>query len=380
MHPDCLVTSDGEDPRPGAARGLVGWRVALYCVLTLASMLVVSQLANLVFPPAERPPLGQKLSLVQSDRETDTLFLGASRVIRHVSPEVFDAGMAERGLATRSFNTALPAMFTFEQQHYLDELLELKLPKLRFVFIAPESVHLSGSDREVKTPRAVQWHTFEATIATSRGILEMDDTLADKALTISRHWMAFLHHTFNLGTARSQLLGTAVGEDIQLASHELASGTRGYRSLDDAMTTDAEFRGRLEGRRSDYLSSLPAFFEAVENLRKAIRDGVGSSELGVEIVTRMQARVEAAGVVPVFLIMPGSSHGSRNYVREAKRRGAIRHLIDLGHPDRHPEFYAPELQFDLGHLNELGARAVTATLAQKFADLIDRGDISVEGN
>lgn len=104
--------------------GLVGLTV-FSCVLLLE-----------LTPRPHIPVVTDKLDQWQTVRsETTILFVGSSRIYRHLSPEIFDRSMGVLGHDAESFNLGVPAVKTPEMLRILREALEEPTPALRWVVL-----------------------------------------------------------------------------------------------------------------------------------------------------------------------------------------------------------------------------------------------------
>ena len=79
-------------------------------------------------------------------------------------------------------------------------------------------------------------------------------------------------------------------------------------------------------------------------------------------------RSNARGIQMRFVVPPRRSSTALKQIMPIYERLNERIKIDLGDPRSHPEFYAMENSFDLGHLNSKGAEMLTHLLAEKFIE------------
>lgn len=376
MNPDHLVLDSRSESAPAWS-----WpRTVLAFLCFTVGVLGTTWGIHQAYPVAEHSPYRQKRSLLaEAQPEPDTLFFGSSRILRHLSPAVFDTTMAERGIETHSFNMALPAMMTLEQESLLALLLATPPTALRYVIIDPEEFLLVTPPGQLRTTRSIGWHTAPATWITLQELAQSERRLQQKITGGYEHILACVYRAFHFGQLRTQLVTNKLHQREELPSDQTAPSGRGFMSLDQAYEeATGEYRERLEGRKTAFRTDLAGYERRVDTLRQSLMNSDGAFENEFAVVRRLRDMIRATGAIPIFLIAPGVGHGNRNYVRQAHARGDIEHLIDLAHPDEYPAFYDPEQLFDANHLNSHGAEAISRELAHKIADAVERGELPRE--
>src|SRR5690606_20295719 len=102
----------------------------------------------------------------------DTLFVGSSRVRRHLSPKHFDETMLAMGQPTSSFNLGIDAMTFPELGYVLKVGLERVQSPLRYVIIDINPLRRrlkKGSD--LRSLREIHWHDLEHTALVFNAVL-----------------------------------------------------------------------------------------------------------------------------------------------------------------------------------------------------------------
>lgn len=348
-------------------------RFLLASAAVVLGFLLASEVLGRLLPPADVPLTRRKLSLL--DRQgCDVVFLGSSRVLRHLDPATFDATMGSRGRSVRSFNLGVPLMLTLEQELVLRELFRRRPRGIRCVVLDPEAADIAGSERLVGTRRSVLWHTLAATWRSTLGVFASDLPAGRKVRALRSHWSAWFRRRSNFGRVQELFVGDLVDRSPPFQLPELAPGGRGYMSLEEALrVATGHYREQLLARRRGFVAALPDWEERVREFSSRLTDDAPVPPVEGRAVLRMQALIRSHGAVPVFFISPGCGPGTRNYLRRMHREGAVEHLVDFARPERFTEFYEPGNLFDENHLDEETAAALTASLAHVLCDRIEEG-------
>ncbi len=151
-----------------AARTSWGAAVAAIGVCALAFFATCALLSGrLPLPRASR--LSPKLEHFASHKdEYDAVFVGSSKVYRHVDPALFDELTPQRGPSRRSFNLGVSGMAAIEIHFAIRTLLELRPERLRWVIVDPHTLGLDLLDKNMLTGRVTFWHDVESTWMASR--------------------------------------------------------------------------------------------------------------------------------------------------------------------------------------------------------------------
>jgi hypothetical protein len=125
------------------------------CALVGAAALWRLLLAATVGPI--HPPLGpDRWAAFQADaHRIDTVFVGSSRVLRHVDPEIVDRVMAAGGHPTVSFNAGMPAGSVLESWYILENILAEGAP-VKTVVLEPNDFNTLIQNRHA--PRVIAAH------------------------------------------------------------------------------------------------------------------------------------------------------------------------------------------------------------------------------
>jgi hypothetical protein len=317
--------------------------------------------------------VGPKLEHLRAHGDDyNVLFVGSSYVHRDFAPETFDAEMARRGLAVRSFNMGVPGMDPPETYFVVREALAERPTGLVCVLIELDYYRTVIRERDLHTRRNDYWHDGYYTAQAIRSLLEQPVDAGLKAKSAARHIEAFGRNSLHAGRGLLYVL-TATGRMPDEQDRILALGPAGdgFTALDDANTRLAELRSELfTGLEID------VFAEKVE----ALKAGATRETTGVRTPTRAQVEalaeivriIRGAGAHPVLVVPPCLD--ARAELIALARDTIDADVLVFNDPNRFPALYATENRFDVGHLNKSGAVAFSKSLAEALAPILASGD------
>lgn len=291
--------------------------------------------------------------------EYSAVFLGSSRTMRGFVPELFDARVAEHGLALRSFNLGVPGARVTELIYLLERMRELRPKQLRYVFVDPEDFEQIHDTRNVLAQSGIIWHDPATTWLVTQHLLETDFGGARRDAILFDHWRACAFNALNVGrTARwvNAALGRRV--DPTFVADSLGARGDGHTALFDEQETLARRRRRFERGRAEYEG-------LVERYREQTPPPGSAPAQFSALVARIQALVRELGATPVFVIQPALTR-QWDLIKIAQA-GELELLLRYDDPALHPELFAHESRFDALHLNDDGAALFTRRLADDFA-------------
>ncbi len=320
-----------------------------------------------MLPPPNVPQVKEKIEWFRAHRDEYTaIFLGTSRVRRHIIPSLFDQLAAEKGMEMRSFNLGVDTLMAPEDGYVLDLALATRPPKLRYVFIELSFFRANFLGQAPDTIRAAYWHDWERTRTVWDHLIDQDlrrikppkkrkknrtsktwlAEMSEWAALVTQHGRLFLQRATNLGRVAA-LWPTAAG--LRTPTNPLGPLGPGLDGFIPS-SNDLVIRG----------AALAAYEEELAKLktgkpRERIMDPVPQANL-----ERLVARIRRHGAEPILFIAPSQS----GYTNQPRREVAP--LLDFSDPLRWPELFDPRYRADAGHLNTAGAEIFTRALVDRF--------------
>ena len=326
-----------------------------------AGFLSCAVAASRLLPRPIVPEFDRKVQryLARAD-QTDTVFMGSSRIYRQIVPSQFDEATRAAGQATNSYNLGVDGMMAPESYYAVDDFLRRR-PHLRWFFIELQPIQPRFPRHYDGTIRAWWWHDWESTLLTVSASLR-DPQMAERGTLdmLATHASLLLQHYVRPGSI-AQVFGDAPWIMrpkkkrglFQLPPPKEEIGYAGFEPMPGpplSGPTAAEFEGLIAA----YRSSTP--LKLSPDLRDRLR--------------QLAAAVRATGATPVFLATP--SVNLRERIGDLRSQGIDADLLAFNDPVEYPSLYTPAMWANRAHLDEAGAHELTRLLAEKFAALPQR--------
>jgi len=357
MNSDVAARSRGASPSPLAQLA----STLVFCAVLAALLGGERRLLHEVpgeFLAGDGP--AQKWRRLEENEGIRMLFLGSSRVYRQLNPGLFDDQMAARGLTTVSYNFGLPGMGFFEELYLAERIADAPPPGLRWLLI--ELLDPTKEQDEVNrlSRRNIEWHTPALAWFALRAALLSERPGRERLDLAVEHLELLALRSSNAGLAipaLEQLLeGGAPGEDP--SPHGFLPLT-----LDRSATTLA----RRDSFERD-LAANPRYLE--ERVREVMEHETSPSPLVRARMRALTARLEAAGIRPIFFLSPPATRNNSDW-RRLHEEGVLPDLIALDDPEEYPAFSLDaSIRFDKNHLDRAGSGRLTRLLAEALSVLL----------
>ncbi len=295
--------------------------------------------------------------------QVDTVFLGSSRIYRHLDPVVYDRTRAARGKVGLSFNLGVPDMRMLEVL-YLAEWVLGRSETVELLIVEATSGPLELPEWNSTAERTVAWHDLEAMSRIRRGIPQLEVSARKRAALLAAHLEVFQRRT------------AAVGRGLTLLRSEpwpgLPASQRGYQSLEqnqrhpisgDEADELVQRWSRLHERPGDWSRSLA----------RLQREGTGGRTTDVfeqELFAELEALAAEHGARVVWLVSPGPRR--RPNLIAAAESGITPTVLRFDDPVAYPEFYEAAGRFDRHHLNREMAARMTRLVAEAVPEALSK--------
>jgi hypothetical protein len=284
---------------------------------------------------------------------------GSSHVHNGFDPRVFDATLAGSPVATRSANLAVEGGSQSEQfvmaREFVKQLetpAQAGAPSQPCLVILELNAGANFFNDYLVHPRAINiydWPT--ARLVTHLTGPEM--TATQRGGRIGYALAAMGLHYANIGMLSNQIFAPPLNRKML------------------AEQTDDDRRGQMVMAPATwYRSTLDA---VVATRPKQPRISLGETLAGnSEMVSGLAAASAVRNVSFIYVVMPSITDVAAavdypDHLTVAGPHGTIEvPIVDLGHPDRYPELFAPELWHDESHLDGAGAQIASRILATQL--------------
>ncbi len=286
----------------------------------------------------------------------DVALVGSSHVHYGVVPEAFDAAVGELGASSRTFNLGISGHRFHETVGIVDWILDQEPKQLRLLV-----VELYSSDQR---PRGGSWMTDqEIEVHTLRSFVPRVRTLfADGQGPMGK--LRSLGHILAHTTANALRLGQGGRIVTDLAATLDARPLPGSGPVKELGFEPAD---RNAG--PDFVESARRLVDEPDfgtNLLRWRTDpanqAVAEWPFAMDEFHRIDARIRAAGITPLYVTMPSHYGGVPGQAAIAQLADRIP-LLHYDDPERRPDLFDRALYYDPGHFSRLGAESFSRRLA-----------------
>ena len=342
-------------------------RIALLAIIVLT----INQLILAALPFAWGDDhFNPRFNYYRANRETyDTLFIGSSRVFRHMDPAAYDQEMAPFAPAA-SYNLGAPANLFPQTTRTFHEILASKPQALQTIIFELTELPLRPPPENWHTLRQIYWYDAGTTLDLLRLLWTTDIEPAEKRLYTAVHLGFLLEKNLNFGLGLDLLIFLLTDEYRN--NNYLGQARNGFYPTDEQLITGTMgTKQSLAVRREAFLSNPEELARRAESSRKIYHDPGRWTDLDPVYLARLQQMLALADDADVELIFVLPPRLGEYYTSLLPLYHALppANRLDLADPDQYPEFYDPELSFDVGHFNQAGAEQFSRKLARELIAL-----------
>ena len=287
----------------------------------------------------------------------DTLFIGSSRAHNGFIPEVFDARMAELGTPTRSFNFALEGLRQHDYGALLDWLLSRDVSKLDYLLIELHAWVQGPRNENWMTAYEFEIHPWPYWGERLQSILCNHDGFSAKVEQAVHATAHVLANMFRIGQAPRILDAELRRRNGELPWRHVPVDNEGGKELSTETVGEQRIRQHEKwlARSDDAARSLAS--KRRDIAPKYLRGGFNAAAMRNQI-----AKIRAAGIEPIFVIMP---HYAGNFFGRdgvaAFRDEVV--ILELDDPNDHEDLYELAHWFDWAHMLKPGAELASRRIA-----------------
>jgi hypothetical protein len=305
--------------------------------------------------------------------EFDTLFIGSSRIYFQISPAIFDRATRESGLPTHSFNFGIGGMYLPESSYLLEQILNLKPRKLRWVFIEYDELQTKWSHENQTSRRALYWADWKRVSLLLRKLTDAGtDPLWLSTPTKLRDIVLRQNDEKN---TRSLLTFYATQFEKKYTNVARAADVLNYFVGRDTNERRAGYLGAASDgyviRPGGMYPSQAATYERGLAAAMAEAGTRALSPYAVEGYRQCAQEVRNIGARPIFLITPSTTQ--INVATESTGLPGV--VMAFNNPRAYPNLYRSSVRRDEQHLTKSGSEEFTRIVAANFVELARAGEI-----
>ncbi len=334
----------------------------------VAAFVVCASAISFFYRQVSEPPYIEVLSekfedLAASGDQYDLIFLGTSETFRHVNPAVVDEELAACGLDIRTLNFGVPALQEPEFRYMVERLLAERPERLRYV-VVQDPLRAEGQLSNMLSDRGRYFRGWDRLDDTVRDAVCYTGTTAGKARRVVNNAQAVMQEQLGVGRL-AQLSFPATGQSESVLRYdERYRDHAGYWPVDE--DPNVAWRNEETPMTDEILA------RAASGEGWAPDDGAAMCRAG-QIMDSVDG-LRAAGLEVGYYVSPAPNDVPHDLavtaaVREAAPDMPVFSYVD---PVEHPEFLAPGLWFDFGHMRGEGADMLSRKLGADMCAWIKR--------
>ena len=318
-----------------------------------------------VFRDYEIPEMVRKLDFMRQNPDTyDTVFVGSSRIFRHLDPDAFDAAT---GHSTRSFNLGVQSFFPYRSFDVLqqDEILN---PRVSNVLI--ELAPLGRIDQNYNKNPNIHSVNFERYLLVADLSFNHPGSRYSRLRYLIGYSALFLYKYAGFGIHKYVWIAAGFPSvPSELAGRPVGLESSGFFPLDKELQVrpSNSLRKRKEEFRNNADKVLSMYRESYAQM--SIPDPPVTYAYLEWIRARLQ-QLRARGKFVVFVLPPRQTQRDLEDLHNQHRVLAEIPLIDFSDPDRYPALSTIENSFDRSHLNSAGARIMSAECGRQLRQIL----------
>lgn len=299
-------------------------------------------------------PLEEKIDYLKERKdEYNTLFVGDSRVLRHLIPYDFDQYLTTEGVESRSYNLGFAGANYYEIKDMLERVRRMKPAALKWVFIEvsfkKKFIFKNGSLRN--------FHLYRVTSVFNSlryyFLKAQEKSFLEKVRIGEAHFKMLLLNYSNRGLMSL------------LIRHEEKMGRHSFRYLAEKngfIASDQRYVARgIYERDLKFHGSEEAYKRKSGKKVKTIE----ITESDFALIRELIDLVHDMGAKAVLIQSP-SGFSQARYLKPKFHISDVLWLESYQDVERYPELFEITNRFDPIHLKESGARIYTRLVAQDF--------------
>lgn len=355
--------------------GLIGAAIVGFALVAVA--------VALLFQFTSYPDLNaldSKVRIASAYKDTDVLIVGTSRTLYGMSPAVFDKIIADRtGLNLKSYNLSIPGASLVELADVIENYFATKPCCVKYLILEPDFSFLDIL-RQPGSPRAAQFLNVRNAYDLLQYIRHFNIQPVPELPArdyVRNILFGFALHYSHAGMVRSLFDGNQV-------NYRVHPNERGFEPASGSLSTMLSTNLEKKEEYDLFVSYLINFFDVGQGFMPKDKREAAEADYILRLVSKYQfdvflsliVRMRERGVATAVLRTPQVVHQkyALSFAAQYRRHCASGPpLMDFGNPRIYPELFAPANRIDIDHLNQKGAAIFSAMVANKLADLMDRG-------
>jgi len=333
------------------------FKIIYKLILLILGLFVTSTLIDELILPWYwgNPQLVSKVEYLQKNEiYPNTYFIGSSNIFRQIQPTIFDNSTRK---STHSFNLGSDGCFPEHNIYLLDNLLNSRGEKIKYIFLELNSYD-DMDDFRYRTTKSIYSGNLKQYLNRLKYIHSLQLDKQKKIYYLKRYTVSYLDNFFKIGMRKDLLTflyhGNLFGDDM------VGENKDGYLALAGEHTKNRVQRNYIPRGMSELKYYLTNAYG-----RKSKNEDYNKSHL--KLLNNYIQKLKKRDIQLICLLLPKpfklENHKSIVGLFEQLPSN---HKIDLANPNKFPLFFIDKYRWDYGHLNNAGSKLFTQALAEEF--------------
>ncbi len=304
----------------------------------------------------------------------NTVFLGTSRINHGFSPKTFDKAIKEytkKPIST--FNFGISGASSGEIYHLIQEILNRKPPKLKYVVVELCSIGTALGEkfceRNLHTKRNIYWQDWNAlqySLNNTAGYIYPPKMTQKKWTHYKNYGVNYIENQWSMGMMSSYLTYFLT----PYPQHKgLGNALDGYNNIE--LIPDPG----VDNARTGFLKNKEQLSIKERNSQLFFGETYEPdqyNEIYLQQLKELIKEAEAADLRLIFLVPPLMSISSYKELSPIFRNLPPKNKMNLTNSKKYPELYELKHTWDGNHLDHSGATIFSKLLAKEFTQKISK--------
>lgn len=286
----------------------------------------------------------------------NTIIFGSSRMYRQLDPSILDQEFVEQDI--RAFNLGAPATHNPEFYYLYEQLLETKTHAgVEFVFIELEPLNKIAI-KNLITSRNNYWLNLEQ-IGYANAYVNSSNYGGTVALRLKLSYSFSLFWKILGFQNPKQLIKEGRGDQ------DLGNVKNGFKPLDHELRKKDNKNWVL--RQNEFLMDTMVIQRRIQKIERELENGEMARHLNkfhLKKINKLIKKSNKNGIHLIFVVPPKLPDYKEIYA--LLEYIPSQHFIDISSPRKYPLLYESQYTFDVGHLNQKGAKLFSNYVAKEL--------------
>lgn len=315
----------------------------------------------------------------KNSEQYNAVYMGGSLEYRHIDPSIIDSTLQKNGIDFRSYNIAVDGHTFVEQMTDLDEMLKIRNPNLKYVFISISSEPYFFP-ANLHTSKWVCWHNATSTYRALSIIPTLEDDLKTRLKFCYFYVMSWVENILKIGFM-PEVMQFIFQRDTYETGYlgNKKDGFYPYDYEEHRMFMEYQWEDTLiRQSKREYESNAVKRDSLTSEVRKSFEQYTDKDEANAAMVKLcMEAYNKCKKMgIRVFFVLPPRARTNYSLLLPVFHAMPDDAKIEVADPRKYPKYYAVDYGYNFHHLNYRGAKLQSHEMARQLLPLLQPAETS----